>query len=732
MAVIVAVTTPSQLIAESKVSFRQLTLTDPVVVQRGTTTAITVHSNFTLEDTHSVFFEPAGPQMRLVDKEIEPVEWKQPEELDLGAPHKFEVTIPDGQLPGVYEYRIATAQSVSSVAHLLVSDYPVIREANSDAGSENANQDTVQHVTVPSAIAGAIEDFGDVDSYRFQGDAGQQFTAEIFAQRVTKSIHCMAIRYPKIHLMDSTLTLYGPQGELVAQNHNFVGGDSFLHVQLPASGEYTLEVRDTRYAGDPRYVYCVELTSQPRAHGVFPLAVTKGAESELKVIQSTPVNRPAAATSSAPKSETGSVVAVRAAIAQRFLYRGETLGWQSVRPNAATRAVPLLVSDRPQLIATEEHDSMETALPLPLPVGVSARFDPDGGERRKALHFYRFNGVKDRYYKFEVNSQRRGFAVDSVMTVFNASGQKVAAGDDGYFTKDALLYFKPTVDGSFYLQISDLNRRTGLRFAYHLSAEESGPDFEVHGEFYYGMVNPGGHAIWYVRLKRLNGFNGAVEMHVEGLPDGVSFTPVTIPAGMNHCSLIFSGSADAKVNASLVRVSGRAKLSRPNGEVLDAVRYGRVTCELRRAGSSGFVRAPIATQLLGLTRPLDLVKVEAVPDRVTIRQGEKTAITLRIERNPAYSEQVLLDVEWKRGRRRFGQQLPPGVQMESESDVKLVGDQLEGRIVLKASAKALPVAELPIALMARVPITYSIFTHYASNPIRLTVLSADTNSAAPE
>ena len=82
---------------------------------------------------------------------------------------------------------------------------------------------------------------------------------------------------------------------------------------------------------------------------------------------------------------------------------------------------------------------------------------------------------------------------------------------------------------------------------------------------------------------------------------------------------------------------------------------------------------------------------------------------------------------WMRGRRRFGEQLPPGVTMTAESDAKLTGDQLEGKIVLQASADALPVEDLPSALMARVPITYSIFTHYASNPIRLTVRAAPEN-----
>ncbi|MBP90023.1 MAG: hypothetical protein CMJ64_25500 [Planctomycetaceae bacterium] len=631
LALLATIALASPALAESKISFRQLTRTYPVAVQRGSTATVEVSSNFTLNDSHAVFFAPAGPEMQLAETELKPDEWKDPEESDIGTAFHFRVQIPEQQPPGVYEYRIATNQSVSSVAHLVVTDHPVVVEAEGN----NDTPANAQAVSIPAAVCGAIERFEDVDYYQIRGEAGQDLVCQIFAQRVTRAIHCMAIRYPKIHLMDSMLTLLDSNGRVIAQNDNFIGGDALLRCKLPTTGEYVLEVRDARYAGDPRYVYCVEV-------GV-PALAGKAARNPAKA--------------GTPTTQT-----------------------------------------------------------ISLPSHVTGQFTEP-----KQKHYYRFVARKDNYYQFEVQSQRLGFAVDSVLSVFDINGKQLATGDDGHFTKDAKLFFQAPEEGTYAVAVRDLNGRSGDRFQYQLSAEPSGPDFEIHGEYYYGMLAPGGQAIWFVKLKRLNGFDGPVEMDVEGLPKGVSFTPVTIPPGMSHCGLIFTAAQDAPINASLVRVSGRAKLPRAGGQILDVVRHANVTAEIRRAGASRFWRAPIKTQLLGVTKPLDLTKVTASPAELTLRRGSKAEITVRIERSSEYTDQVLLDMAFSFFSTKFGEQLPPGVTISSASDTKLTGDDLEATIVLEATPTALTVDRLPITALARVPITYSIMTNYASNPIYLSI-----------
>ena len=702
------------VLAESKISFRQLTRTFPVAVQRGSTTEVQISSNFSLNESHTTFFVPPGPSMDFAESQNKPDEWSDPEETDIGTPFRFRVRVPDDQAPGVYEYRVATQQSVSSVGHLLITDHPVTVEGE----AVNDTRDTAQSIRVPAAVCGTIEDFEDVDYYRIAGTAGQDLVCQIFAQRVTRAIHTMAIRYPKIHLMDSMLTLFGPDGRIIAQNDNFVGGDAMLHVRLPVTGHYVLEVRDTRYAGDPRYVYCVEVSHDPLAFGTRPLALA--ATQDIDVVLSRPENTPLGAaalvsTDSDPSNRVrvNLVNDVQPALdAKRYRNRLIRGLFESGR---ATNPVPLLVSSRPQIVATDDRGT-DNPRPISLPVGISGYFTGPN-----QTHAFQFAGKQNAYYLFEVDSRRRGLAVDSVLTIFDTAGKELASNDDGYFTKDAKLYFQAPADGDFVVTVRDLNGRSGDRFAYHLTAEPSGPDFEVHGEYYYGMLSPGGQAIWFVRLKRLNGFKGAVEMRATGLPQGVSFTPVTIPPGMNHCSLIFSAAMDAPINASLVRVSGRSAVPRANGETVQVERQAHVTAELRRAGASRFYRAPIKTQLLAVTKPLDLTRVTAKPDELTLPRGGKTTITVRIERSAEYSDQVLIDMAFSFFSTKYGEQLPAGVTMSAASETKLTDADLEATIVLEATDQALLVERLPVAALARVPITYSIMTNYASNPMYLTV-----------
>ncbi|MEE3372637.1 MAG: hypothetical protein VX346_25095 [Planctomycetota bacterium] len=712
------------LCAESKISFRQLTRTFPVAAQRGTTREIEVSSNFSLNESHSVFFAPSGPEMEFAEPKEKPDEWADPEESDIGTPFRFRVRVPNDQRPGVYEYRIATRQAVSSVGHLLITDHPVTIEGESD----NDNRQTAQPVPVPAAICGTISDFEDVDYYRIQGSAGQDLVCQIFAQRVTRAIHTMAIRYPKIHLMDAMLTLFGPDGRIIAQNDNYIGGDAMLHIKLPESGDYILEVRDTRYAGDRRYVYCVEVSHDPVAYGSRPLAY--GTSQTPALIFSRPENANSdtasnssilAVASASPSVEKTTRQNLAIDIPEKLLaaipgqppadyfWRGLTASGRPSNP------VALLVSPHPQIVAPNGLTT-DTPHPITLPLGISGSFT-----KPNETHAFRFSARKGDYSLFEVHSQRRGLAVDSVLSVLDSQGQEVANNDDSYFSKDAKLYFQAPADGNYVITVRDLTGRSGDRFAYHLNAEPSGPDFEIHGEYYYGMLAPGGQAIWFVKLKRLNGFEGAVEIRATGLPRGVSLTPVTIPPGMNHCSLIFSAASDAPVNAALVHVSGRAQLPRANDKTVTAVRHAHVTAELRRAGASRFYRAPIKTQLLAVTKPLDLTKVTAEPAEITLPRGGTAEITIRIQRNTEYSDQVLLDMAFSFFSTKYGEQLPNGVTMSSSSKTKLTGDDLEAKIILEANSTALLVKRHPIAALARVPITYSIMTNYASNPMYLTV-----------
>ena len=168
----------------------------------------------------------------------------------------------------------------------------------------------------------------------------------------------------------------------------------------------------------------LKITRKPHAFGVYPLAVQRGRESSVRLV------------TSALKPDASMRVSADLEQLPRSRFESRRAGWSTARLDANLNPVQVLISEDRQVQPAGTHTSREKALNLQLPIGVSARFNKPGLQ-----HFYRFSAMKDGYYRFEVNSERRGFAVDSVITVLDTDGRKVASGDDGWFTKDAKLDF---------------------------------------------------------------------------------------------------------------------------------------------------------------------------------------------------------------------------------------------------------------------------------------------------
>ena len=121
----------TSLHAESKIGFRQLGSTTPVAVQRGKKTTINVRSNYTLDGTYKVLFDRSGIEMKFL--ETKPIAAPHGGRGTPGTPFRFEADVPTGQPLGIYEFRVATKTAVSSVAHLLVTDYRLLATGYSTA-----------------------------------------------------------------------------------------------------------------------------------------------------------------------------------------------------------------------------------------------------------------------------------------------------------------------------------------------------------------------------------------------------------------------------------------------------------------------------------------------------------------------------------------------------------------------------------------------------------------------
>lgn len=675
------------------IGFRQLTTAYPCAVQVGQKATVQLRSNFTLDGAYASFFVPAGPTMRLL--ETKPIDAPLTGRGRPGTPFKFEVSVPTNQMPGLHEFRLATPQAVSSVAMLLVTPYPVVLEGT----KENGTRDKAELVAVPSAVCGVCDPTEDVDCFRFAGKSGERFTFEVYAQRITQSTHDMVGRSG--YHMDPILTLLSPTGQVVAMNDNYFGGDALMTAELAQDGEYVLAVRDTRYGGDVRYSYCVEISRGLPAVATFPLVVERGKSTDLEVLSA--AGMPLGKTKVSPTKD-----------AEPGLVR-ESLLVAGVATNPATYGVSAV----PQL-TQEATNTQQTSRSIPAPCGVNGRLLHDGDE-----HWFVFEAKKDAYYLLEAESRKFRLPLDVMLEIYDEKGKKLGEADDLPLTPDAKQYFRAPADGKYLLRVRDVNGRGGADFLYHLRVEPSGPDFELTGKLYYAMVAPGIRALWFINATRLNGFTGPIEIRVDGLPAGVRQVPVTIPAGMNYAPIVLEADKSAKVGAALVNITGRAQLDEAGKSAsTEIVREAVVTCELQsQGGSQG--HWPVRTALVGVVEKLDLVNVEASPGELVLKPGSKVELQVTITRNPEYKDPVGLEFTWQYFGSKLGEQLPPGVTLGKGSAARLSGNTLSGKMTLEAAKDALAVERFPLAVMAGVSVSFSIDTKYASNPVYLTIPAAE-------
>lgn len=677
------------------IGFRQLTTAFPSAVQVGTTATVQLRSNFSLDGTYASFFEPAGPTMKLV--ETKPIDAPLAGRGRPGTPFKFEVTVPKKQMPGLHEFRLATPAAVSSVADLLVTEYPVILEAAKD----NGTREKAEPITLPAAVCGLCDPQEDVDCYRFAGKAGETLTFEIYAQRITKSVHDMVGRSG--YHMDAILTLLSPTGQVVAMNDNVFGGDSLLTATLAQDGEYVLAVRDTRYGGDPRYSYCVEISRGLPALSTFPLVCEKGKSTKVEVLS------------------IGGKVLGTATVAPPAGKQGGTVRERLTIEGKPTNSVDLVTSPLKQVVCVDAT-KQDRPFELSAPCGVSGRLAQSGDE-----HWFAFQAEKDRYYTVEGTARRFHLPLDVMLEVYDAKGKKLLEADDQALTSDAKLQFRAPADGRYLLRVRDLHGRGGSEFVYHLKLEPSGPDFELTGKLYYALLAPGTRYLWFIDAARLNGLDSPIEIRVEGLPEGVRAVPTTIPSGMSRVAIVLEADKSAKVGASLVRITGRAKLGEGK-KSQEIVHEAVITCELQsQGGSQG--HWPVATSLVGVCKSLDLKSVTVTPAEAILERGGKVELSVKIERSAEYKDPVSLDFTWGYFGSKLGEQLPPGVSLGKGSATRLAGNTLEGKLILEASKDALAVERLPIAVMAGCSVSFSIDTKYASNPVYLTVLGGEKKPA---
>jgi len=478
----------------------------PMGAQRGTTVEVEI-SGAHLEDvTELVFSDPKITAMPVLDEHGKPLE------------NKFLVAVAADAPVGVHDARVLSRLGISSPRAFTVGtlEETTCREPRD-------SKETAAALAVGS-VANAVMPARAVDYYSFSAKAGTRYAIECAAAGIDSRLT------PVVIVADA-------EGRDLLVNRT--GG--VIDFTPDADGAYLIKVNDLTFQGSERHFYRLVLQEIP-AEGLPP-------------------RHPA-------NAKVGSV------------------SWP-----------PPGLPAEPKSRETEPNDKADQAEKITLPCDIGGSFFPAAD-----VDTYEFTAKKGETWWVEVASARLGLATDPFVLVQRVTEEEgketlvdvaelygiespVKVSTNGYSydgppydigSPDVLGKVEIEEDGTYRLQIRDLfgGTRDEPANEYRLIVRQAQPDFviaawAVHMTLRNGdraalskpmALRAGDATVLEVLAIRRDGFDGDIELAMEGLPAGVSATGLKIPSGKSVGHIVLTADANAKPAFSLATISGSAKI----------------------------------------------------------------------------------------------------------------------------------------------------------------------------
>lgn len=307
--------------------------------------------------------------------------------------------------------------------------------------------------------------------------------------------------------------------------------------------------------------------------------------------------------------------------------------------------------------------------------------------------------VNTRVYKVEILPAEAEFPANG-LPVFHLTWRN----DDGGpgYGADSRLDFVAPNNGDYILRLKDVRGLEGPEFSYRLTIRDANPDYQLRADPGNPNIPRGGSVPVTVSANRARGYEGPVEIEVQGLPQGVTASQATIPQAQDSTVLVLSAGADAPIDAgpAPIKILGHAQ-----GKGHDLVRTANEGTPL---------------QVVSVIPPPDLV-VSAQPGKIGIEPGQEVTVTLQVQRQNGFKSRVPCSVR----------NLPPGVRVVNIglNGVLVTEDQSSRTFTLRAEDWAKPIIQ-PIYVVGEVESNSP--TLHASAPLILKVAANQEATAATE
>ncbi len=484
----------------------------------------------------------------------------------LKSTNRFEITVTRDVPPGIYDVRAVGKHGASNPRAFAVGALLELKESDNSA-------DRPQAIELGTTINGQCE-ANTVDYFRFTAKKGQR----ILARCETRTLDSR---------LEPVMSIYDRQGRDVSRSRG--GLVDFSPVE---DGEFTLRLHDVIYRGGADFFYRLSIGMFPHVDYVLPGA----AELEPKLMfvlhgRNLPGSK-IADSKLLPVLESSELLLARND--PRLTKPLFTMPAQAALDLQAYRVStdqgvsdPVLIHfpRAASVLENEPNQSPDSASKLEVPFEVSGQFSVPGDR-----DWYSFEAKKGSVYWIEVISQRLGLPSDPLVLVqylsakgavdvleLNDSEANIGGPEFNATHRDPTGRFEAKEDGTYLVQVRNLfSQPRGIASpVYFLSIRHPSPDFRLVAlpatplpvkkdakdvavtatALRRGETLP----IKVIALRR-DGFNGPIDLTVQGLPPGVSAMPARIEAGKTSTLIFLHASNECASAVAPVLIRGHAMM----------------------------------------------------------------------------------------------------------------------------------------------------------------------------
>lgn len=586
-------------------------------------------------------------------------------------PNKFVVTIAPDAPVGVHEARVVARLGVSSSRAFSVGTLAELTRAKANNSLETAVE------LKPNSVCNAVMTKRAVDFYSFVGTKGKRVVVDCAATGIDSKLT------PVVIVADA-------QGRDLSVNRT--GG--FVDFTPPVDGKYVVKVHGLTFQGGTEHFYRLALLDAP-------------------------------ASGPAPRQASTNTVS--------------SVSWN-----------PAALSNLPQLAEAEPNNHPAEAQKITLPCNIEGRFFPAAD-----VDTYEFAAKKGETWWVEVASERLGLPTDPFVVVqrvtkdgaqeklidvaeLNDIPSPMKVSTNGYSydgppydagSADPLGKVEIKEDGTYRLQVRDLfgGTRTDPNHAYCLVVRKAAPDFAlaawaIHMTLRNGdraalskpiALRGGATVAFEVVVVRKDGFDGEIELAMEGLPKGITASGLKIPAGKTKGMMLITAEEEAPRSFATAKIVGRAQIN--GGTMSHEARLASMAWPVRDA--TGEIPKPrLMADVPVSTSGAEYAPLSIVPGEKKVweaKAGEKLTIPLKLTWRSEFSG---TSIKLK----AFGD----GFEAMKEIDVPMKAEAAEA-VLDFATLKAAP-GEYAIALYG------PAVTKYRYNPDAVRIAEREQKKAEQE